>query len=65
MAKPTYRSLCQQLARFEKAADAYAFIGTIPRYESEEAYAEYEACENEYQRSKEALRLAFRQLTDG
>lgn len=65
MTKPTYRSLCQQLARFEQAADAYAFIGTIPRYESVEAAEAYEACEQEYHRARKALHLAFRKLTDG
>lgn len=65
MSKPTYRSLCQQLVRFEKAADAYAFIGTIPRYESDEAFAAYEAVEAEYERAKKALLKSFRQLADG
>ena len=65
MAKPTYATLCRRLARFERAADAYAFRGTIPRFESEAAAEAYETCENEYEAAKAALRSSFRQLADG
>jgi hypothetical protein len=65
MAKPTYATLCRCLARFERAADAYAFRGTLPRFESEAAAEAYEACEYEYEAAKAALRNGFRQLTNG
>lgn len=65
MAKPTYATLCRCLARFERAVDACALQGTIPRLESQEAAEAYETCENEYEAAKAALRSSFRQLADG
>lgn len=40
--------------RFERAVDAYAFLGEIP-VDSEEALAVRECIETEYRRSKECL----------
>lgn len=54
------------MTRFEKAADAYAFRGAIPRFKDEESTRAYEAIEDEYEAAKasilEFMLYALRQL---
>lgn len=48
-------ALTRAINRFERAVDDKAFQGTIPRYESGEAAAAYEAIDIEYARSRQLL----------
>lgn len=55
MMELTEGNVRRAVTRFEKAADAYAFRGTIPRLESDEAFLEYRRVENEYAKAKQAI----------
>lgn len=55
MAIKTESGVKRAMTRFEAAADAHAFRGTIPRFENEEAMAMYEAIEDEYEAAKKAI----------
>lgn len=53
-------ALTRAINRFDNAAQAYAFRGEIPRYESDVAEATYTARETEYEYARQLLERAIR-----
>lgn len=58
-------SIKRLITRFDNAAQDYAFRGTIPAGESEEAAEVYDAIEREYARSREVLERAISLAIEG
>lgn len=59
------RSIERALKRYTNAVFEKAFQGTIPRFESEEAEAAWEAIDIELERSKAALFRAIEHYAKG